>query len=40
MNYELMGIKVDESEIGNLRRLQLKLELVRDKGDELRIGGT
>ena len=27
-----------QSEIGNLRRLQLKLELVSDKGDEFGIG--
>ena len=28
-----------QSEIGNLRRLQLKLQLICDKGDELRICG-
>ena len=27
-----------QSEIGNLRRLQLKLQFVSDKGDEFRIG--
>ena len=28
-----------QSEIGNLRRLQLKLQFVSDKGDEFRIRG-
>ena len=27
------------SEIGNLRRLQLKLQFISDQGDKLRIGG-
>ena len=30
---------VPQSEIGNLRRLQLKLQFVSDKGDEFRIRG-
>ena len=28
-----------QSEIGNLRRLQLKLQFVSDKGDEFRVRG-
>ena len=39
MNSEFVGSIADKSEIGNLAGLQLKLQFISDKGDELGIRG-